>query len=91
MYRTLKCKNNTDNKNFGDVIIPYINSINGEGFSLKNNKDKLYDKIFGIKIYEDGSSYSGFLDETKNEIISHSIYKDGEGRRLLGKFINFNI
>lgn len=56
-----------------------------DSFSLESIKNKLCNKIFGIKLYDDGSSYSGYLEETKNEILSYAIYKDSEGRRLMGK------
>jgi len=54
-------------------------------FSFDYIKNKLSNKIFAIKSYEDGSKYCGFLDENTNEITKHAIFIDLDGRKLMGK------
>ncbi len=79
-----------DNKNLGDIMMLLNYSINKDSFSFENIRDKLCNQIFGLKLYEDGCLYSGFLDQITNEIIHYAIYKDSEGRLLKGKFTNYN-
>jgi hypothetical protein len=80
------------NKKLGDKMMLLKSNLSTDRFSFENIKNKLCNKIFAIKLYQDGSSYSGFLDETNNEIINHAIYKDVEGRKFMGILpINFFI
>jgi len=81
------------NKKLGDKMMLLKSDLNKDRFSFENTKYKLRNKIFAIKLYQDGSSYSGFLDETNNQIINYAIYKDVEGRKFMGilliNFFNF--
>lgn len=75
-----------DNRNFRDIMTLLKSTINVDNFTLENIKDIFSNKIFAIKSYEDGSSYCGFLDEKKDKIVIYAIYKDLEGRKLMGIF-----
>lgn len=60
------------------------NGLNKDSIELENIKNKIFDKVFALKLYEDGTSYSGFIDDANNSILNLAIYKDIDGRRFMG-------
>lgn len=82
-FKILKNISNLDRKIFVDkftiITINELLLLNPQLF-----EDEKKPLIFGLKLYNDGSFFSGFLNEKKNEIFSYAIYKDTEGRKLMG-------